>query len=132
MKYLLFTTILMLAMLSTHDAQAQFTGPSSFRTATTVSEVIEDARRLDRQDALVKLRGFVVEQINEDEFWFEDATGRVRLEIEPQYMPSAPFDHTTELVIMAEVDFDLLDGTEIEAKRILFAAEYDALSEDQR
>ena len=33
---------------------------------------------------------------------------------------------------MAEVDFDLLDGTEIEAKRILFASEYDALSEEQR
>jgi uncharacterized protein (TIGR00156 family) len=68
----------------------------------------------------VKIKGYVVEQINSEDFWFQDATGKIRIEIDKKKMPAKPFDEKTELIITGEVDADLLEGTEIEVETVEF------------
>jgi len=66
----------------------------------------------------VKLQGFIVQQINGDTYWFQDATGKIKIEIEKKDLPAEPFDEKSEVIITGEVDHDLLEGTEIEIEHI--------------
>lgn len=99
--------------------QAQYTGPGAAVGLTTIKEVTDNASKLDRSDKQVKLKGFVIEQINNDTFWFKDTTGKIRVEIEKKQMPSIPFDENTEVIIIGEVDYDLLEGCEIEVDKLI-------------
>lgn len=99
------------------NASAQYTGPGAEIKFHTIKEVLDNAQKFDRKDTMVKLKGFVIEQIKEEDFWFQDATGKIRIEIDKKYMPDAPFNEKTELIITGEVDYDLLEGTEIEVEK---------------
>lgn len=115
-KYILWTFLT--GFIST-SCNAQYTGPGSTDEFTTVKEVMDDASALDKSDRQVKLQGFVIEQINNDTFWFKDKTGKIRVEIEKKQMPSTPFNEKTEVIIIGEVDYDLLEGSEIEVDNII-------------
>lgn len=97
---------------------AQYTGPQTKTTLTTVKNVLAKASSLDKSDALVKLEGYVIEHIREDEFWFKDETGKILVEIEKKHFPTFQFNEKTKVVITGEVDYDLLEGTEIEVESI--------------
>ncbi len=97
---------------------AQYTGPGSKAQLYTVKDVSDKALKLDRKDTMVKLQGFVIEQINDENYWFKDSTGKIKVEIEKKYLPAVTFNDETEIVIIGEVDYDLLEGTEIEAKHV--------------
>lgn len=97
-------------------ANAQYTGPGSKATVMTVKQVSDDALKLDRKDTMVKLEGKIVEQLGDEMYWFEDATGKIKIEIDKKYMPATEFNHETKVVIIGEVDYDLLEGTEVEVK----------------
>jgi len=99
------------------NVSAQYTGPGAEIKFHTIKEVQDNAQKFDRKDTMVKLKGFVIEQIKEEDFWFQDATGKIRIEIDKKYMPDAPFNEKTELIITGEVDYDLLEGTEIEVEK---------------
>ncbi len=97
---------------------AQYTGPGSKAELYTVKDVSDKALKLDRKDTMVKLQGFITEQINDENYWFKDSTGKIKVEIEKKYLPAVTFNDETEIVIIGEVDYDLLEGTEVEAKHI--------------
>lgn len=97
---------------------AQYKGPGATGKLLTVKEVTKSAYKLDRSDVQVKLHGFIIEQINSDTYWFRDTTGKIRVEIEKDQIPTVPFDDKTELYIIGEVDYDLLEGTEIEVEHL--------------
>lgn len=105
-----------LILMMTGTVQAQYKGPGAINKSFTVKEVTLQASKLDRSDTLVKLQGFIVQQINGDTYWFQDATGKIKIEIGKKYLPAEPFDEKTEVIITGEVDYDLLEGTEIEVK----------------
>ncbi|MGV8096202.1 MAG: NirD/YgiW/YdeI family stress tolerance protein [Mangrovibacterium sp.] len=105
-----------LFLLMVTQLYAQYKGPGASGKSLTVKEVTKSAYKLDRSDALVKLQGFIIEQINGDTYWFRDTTGKIRIEIEKHLLPAVPFDEKTELYIIGEVDYDLLEGTEIEVE----------------
>lgn len=107
-----------LFLLNAAMAQAQYKGPGANSQVMTVKDINNKASRLDRSDTLVKIQGFVIQQINGDTFWFQDATGKIKVEIEKKQLPAVPFNEKTELIIIGEVDYDLLEGTEIEAKQV--------------
>jgi len=96
----------------------QYQGPGSSINTLTVKDVIDNATRLDRTDALVKMQGFVVKKINTDIYEFRDKTGTIRVEIDKKRMPAKPFDDKTELVLLGEVDKDILEPVEIEVKEV--------------
>ena len=100
--------------------RAQYTGPSSTDRIYTVKEIKENASQLDKSDELVRVRGFIVKQINKDTFQFQDKTGTIKIELKKKYMPAEPFDEKTELILTGEVDYDFLEGTEIEVEEVEF------------
>lgn len=118
LKYLLLSIIL----LPISAAYGQFTGAGSTvsKEFATVQYVKDNDGNLDRKDLIVKLKGFIVEQINSETFWFQDSTGKIKVEIDSKVMPGKPFNEKTELIIIGEVDADLLEGVEIEVNRIEF------------
>ena len=113
-------TIMMTAFLAGifGTLQAQYTGPGSTAQVKTVKEVSDNALKLDRKDTMVKLQGFIIEQLGDDNYMFKDATGKIRVEIDKKRLPAATFNENTEMVIIGEVDYDLLEGTEIEVKNV--------------
>jgi uncharacterized protein (TIGR00156 family) len=115
-KYFLLTAA---ACFIFSSIQAQYTGPGAKVDFSTVKEVIDNASKLDKSDKQVKLNGFVTEQINNDTFWFKDSTGKIRVEIEKKQIPAMPFNEKTELIIIGEVDYDLLEGCEIEVDSLI-------------
>ncbi|HQN94617.1 MAG TPA: NirD/YgiW/YdeI family stress tolerance protein [Prolixibacteraceae bacterium] len=97
---------------------AQYTGPGGTTEKTTIKAVLADASKLDRNDTRVKLTGNIVEQINNDTYWFKDETGKVKIEISKKHLPETPFNEKSTVTIVGEVDYDILEGTEIEVEQI--------------
>lgn len=98
----------------------QYKGPGATDKIYQVKEIIDNASRLDRSDALVKVQGFIVKQINAEEYEFKDKTGTIKLEIDKERLPNRTFDDKTELIIVGEVDNDIFEPVEIEVKEIIF------------
>ncbi len=96
----------------------QYTGPGSKQRIHTVKELKDNALKLDRQDIVVALRGSIVQQIDNKTYLFKDSTGSIHVEIKKKYLPTFKFDETTLLIIYGEVDYDLLEGTEVEVESI--------------
>lgn len=111
-----------LFLMIASGVQAQYKGPGATSKFFTVKEITQQASKLDRHDTPVKLQGFIVQQMNGETYWFQDATGKIKIEIEKKHLPATPFDEKTEMIIAGEVDYDLLEGTEIEVKQIEFKA----------
>ncbi len=102
------------------NVNAQYTGPGSKGKLFTIEYIKANASSLDKSDALIQIKGYVIELINKEDYWFKDSTGTILVEIEKNTMPIRPFDDKTEVIIVGEVDYDVLEGIEIEAEEILF------------
>lgn len=100
---------------------SQYQGPSFTGEITTVANVKANAASLDKTDALVKLKGYVIEKINKDTYWFKDETGKILVEIDDKDLPTFTFDEKTQIIIIAEVDYDLLEEVELEVEVIQLA-----------
>lgn len=118
MKQMMKMMAVVIFILTAGYANAQYKGPGAQTAILKVKEVTDQAAKFDRSDAKVKLQGFVIEQINSDTYWFKDETGKIKVEIEKKYLPAVSFDDKTEVIITGEVDYDLLEGTEIEVKHV--------------
>ena len=101
-------------------SRGQYTGPGSSGKVYTVKEIREKAAKLDKSDEVVTLKGFIVKQHNSDTYQFRDSTGEIKVEIKKKDMPATPFNDKTELWVTGEVDFDLLEGTEVDADKVEF------------
>ena len=73
-------------------SQAQFNGAGTTNKLLSVKEVNDQASQLDRTDAMVKIQGFIIEKISDEEYWFQDATGKIRLEIDKNKLPAVSFN----------------------------------------
>ena len=121
-KTVLIRIMALFAMIiASHNLMyGQFTGTGSVVKFYTIQEVKDNASKLDRSDELVKVKGFVVKQINKDTYQFEDSTGDITVEIDKKRLPDSPFNEKTEVVIIGEVDKDLMEPVEIEVKEMYF------------
>jgi uncharacterized protein (TIGR00156 family) len=84
----------------------------------TVKEVLDSASSLDKADTLVTLHGKFVERISNESFWFQDETGRIKVELEDSVLATFVHEPLQEISMLGEVDYDLLEGTEIEVEWI--------------
>jgi uncharacterized protein (TIGR00156 family) len=101
-------------------AYGQYTGPNSTDKVLTVKEVLKNAPMLDRSDRLVKVKGNIVKQLKKNTFLFKDSTGSIQVEISKKSFPARLFDDKTVLYLIAEVDYDFLEGSELEVKQVFF------------
>ncbi|GJM31834.1 MAG: hypothetical protein DHS20C18_08350 [Saprospiraceae bacterium] len=118
LKKLLLTALLLSTIGYLH---AQYNGPHSTDNIYTVKEVIDNASKLDKTDTLVKLKGYIIEQLNKDSFWFKDESGKILVEIDKKDLSSVAFDENTEVTIIGEVDYDLLEEIEIEVEQLFLS-----------
>ncbi|KAF0202568.1 MAG: hypothetical protein FD170_1742 [Bacteroidetes bacterium] len=98
----------------------QFQGPGVINKTFTIKEVSDNASKFDRSDALVKVQGYIVKQMNADTYAFKDKTGTINVEIDRKLLTNRPFDDKTELILIGEVDHDIFEPLEIEIKEVLF------------
>lgn len=119
MKTIVKLVFVWILVIATSVIYAQFQGPTSLDKIYTVKEIKENASKLDRSDQLVKVKGFIIKQINKDDYTFQDSTGTIRVELKKKYMPEQPFDEKTELIMICEVDSDMLEGVELEVEEIV-------------
>lgn len=114
------STLLFILVSISNLSYGQFQGPGVLDKTYSVKEIIDNASRLDRSDALVKVQGYIVKQINADTYEFKDKTGTIKIEIDKKRLPSNPFDDKTELILIGEVDNDIFAPVEIEVKEVHF------------
>jgi|GEM_PF-5498932 len=88
----------------------------------TVKEIKKHAFHLAWTDQKVSLNGKIVEQFDEESYWFEDGTGRIKVEIPRKNMPAVQFDHNTVVALSGEVHYTLIKRTEIEVMQVVFPA----------
>lgn len=98
---------------------SQYKGPGNEQKIYTVKEIKDNAVKLDRQDIIVAVRGKIIQQLNHNTYLFKDATGSIHAEIKKKNMPSFPFDEKTTVILRGEVDYDLLEGTELEVDEVI-------------
>ncbi len=118
-KKLKILTMIIL-ILGYGEIYAQFTGPNSKPKYHTVKEIKANAYQLDRSDALVKVKGHIIKQVNKDSYEFKDNTGVISVDISNKKLPAREFDETTELILIGEVDYDMFEPVEIEVKEVIF------------
>ena len=95
-RSLLLATI---CLLLSATSFAQFTGPSATGRASTV----EQARNAPI-DTYVTVTGTIVAHLREDYYRFRDATGEIRVEIEPAVWRNRKIGPDTKVRLLAEVD----------------------------
>jgi uncharacterized protein (TIGR00156 family) len=89
----------MICLLLSAPAFAQFTGPSGTGQESTV----EQARNA-RVDTYVTVTGNILAHLREDYYTFRDATGEIRVEIEPSVWRNRKVGPDTKVRLLAEVD----------------------------
>lgn len=114
MKTLIVTVIILLGI---GESYGQYTGPGTRVARFNLSEVIRQAKKLDVKDSIVEVEGFITQQIDHETYWLEDKTGKVKVEIEQKYLPAEPFNNQVRVIVVGEVDYNMLEGVEVEAKR---------------
>lgn len=75
---------------------------SAFAAASTVQEVLNNPV----DDQRVTLEGKFVERIRHEKYYFEDTTGKIRVEIDDDYYLDKDVKMGTPVRIYAKVDFD--------------------------
>jgi len=98
----------------------KFQGVGANNRTHTVKEIRDNALRLKMAETQVRVKGNIVEQINYDTYQFRDATGTIRVEIEPHVLPQRPFDENTELILVGEVENFRMFGEQIWVTRVIF------------
>lgn len=112
---------LIIAIFAINVAFGQYEGPSYVGEVKTVAFVKSNAANLDKTDALVKLKGYIIEKTNKDTYWFKDETGKILIEIKEKDLPTFAFNEKTLVIIVAEVDYDILEDVELEVEMIQLA-----------
>lgn len=97
----------------------QFQGKQVKNKTYTVSEIKKNATMLDRTDAIVKVKGNIIQQLNSETYVFMDKTGIIRAKIKKKVLPKVPFDEKTDLILVGEVDNDIFEPVEIEVKEMI-------------
>lgn len=107
---------LMAALLAViAPAHAQFTGPGAPAVVTDLGNILQ--RPLD--DQRVSLTGRLVRQLSSDKYLFTDGSKQIRIEIDRELLPAAPFGPEVWIVIEGDVEKDFLESPEIDVDRLV-------------
>jgi|GEM_PF-337434 len=96
---------------------AEFIGPGS---QPKPIEVIEVNEVLD--DQKVALQGNIIQQTDDDEFIFKDASGEMEIEIDQDKFANITVTPEDEVLIIGEADVDVFETT-IEAEELQLVAQ---------
>lgn len=117
---------LLLSMLLTGTAAAQYIGPGTQRAPGSLTELLQ--RPIDGQQ--VQLHGRLLQKLNHNKFLFSDGKSQIRVQINPEQFPAQPLDDKTEIDLTGTVEKDFMDTPEIDVKTLV-AVERKAASTDR-
>lgn len=102
------------SVIAANLAYAQYTGPSNQVVLRTIADILKDPK----DDQAVVLTGHVVRQVGKEKYIFKDATGEIRVEIDRELLPGAPFNESSKVEISGEVEKDFLQSPELDIDSI--------------
>ena len=118
MKKFALATIL---ALSTASAFAGFNGNTTpnggFQSGTQSAISVKQALKA-ADNSMITLEGNITQQIDDDEFWFTDGTGQIRVEIERQVWNGLNVGPNDKIRIFGKLDNEVFDRAELEVLRI--------------
>ena len=106
--------ILPLFLFFAAPASAQFSGPGTQETPTTVQTVLDNPQ----DDQPVTLRGRILEQVGDEKYAFTDDTGQIRIEIDDEVFSGQQITPDMEVEIYGEVEDDFMQDPEIDVERL--------------
>ena len=112
MKTVLLSGLLAVVVTANAFGADGFVGPSASKRIVSVAEVMQL-----KDDTKVVMRGWIVERAGRESYYFEDATGRVLLDIDDDVWVGISVTPDDEVEIYGEVDRDFR-RIEVEVKRI--------------
>ena len=86
-------------------------GPS---TTITVKQLVDTGR----DDQLVTLEGYLVEQVKHEKYTFRDATGTVLVEIDDEVFMGQRVDPKTKVRLEGEFEKDMLEKDEVDVHKL--------------
>lgn len=102
-----------LTAVGSHDASAQYSGPSA-TSFSTVADVLANAK----DDAPVHLTGKITQQVGSEKYIFADDTGEIRVDIDSDDFTVAVDDNTV-VEIRGEVEKDFMQSPEIDVDSLI-------------
>ena len=84
-------------------AWAEFTGPGEVGSFDTVAKANEAP-----DDTVVAIEGFIVKQLTQETYTFQDDTGQISIEIDQEDMPVQKITPKTKLKIYGEIDTEMM------------------------
>ena len=107
--------------LSTTSAFASFNGNTTpnggFQSGTQSAISVKQALKA-ADNSMITLEGNITQQIDDDEFWFTDGTGQIRVEIERQVWNGLNVGPNDKIRIFGKLDNEVFDRAELEVLRI--------------
>ncbi|WP_448215568.1 YgiW/YdeI family stress tolerance OB fold protein [Endozoicomonas sp. 2B-B] len=100
--------------LTTGNAFAEYTGPSSTPRINDVTSIIENPV----DDSQVELTGYLTNKIDDETYTFSDGNDSIQVEIESRDMPQVQINEKTKVKILGEVESGAFETTEIEVEKI--------------
>lgn len=102
------------AIAGVTSAHAQYAGPSSEVTHSTVATVLKNPV----DDQAVVLRGFLTKKVGNEKYLFSDGTGEIRVDIDHKRFAGQKIDEKTKVELHGEVEKDFLESPEIDVDSI--------------
>ena len=100
------------AALAAGSAAAQFVGGPS--GVMTVKNLLDNGR----DDQLVVLEGYIVDQIKHEDYTFRDATGQIEVEIDDEVFAGQRIDPKTKVRIEGEYEKEVVGPNTIDVHRL--------------
>ena len=107
--------------LSTTSAFAGFNGnttpnggfQSGTQSAISVKQALSAA-----DNSMITLVGNITQQIDDDEFWFTDGTGQIKIEIKKRVWNGLNVDSKDKVKIYGKLDNEVFEKAELDVLRI--------------
>lgn len=100
-------------LLGSVAVQAQFTGNQP--AAVTTVKMIKDS---GKDDQLVTIEGKIVKQVKKDDYIFQDATGQIVVDIDPEVFAGQKVTPDNVVRLEGEIDKDLMKGPEVDVHKL--------------
>lgn len=107
--------------LSTTSAFAGFNGNTtpngSFQSGTQSAISVKQALKAT-DNSMITLEGNITQQIDDDEFWFTDGTGQIKVEIERHVWNGLNVGPNDKVRIFGKLDNEMFEKAELQVLRI--------------
>lgn len=101
------------AIFAAGVAQAQYVNDNA-NVVMTVKQMKDNAK----DDQLVVLEGYLVNQVKHEKYEFKDATGTVVVEIDDKIFAGQRVDSKTKVRLEGEFEKDFIDPDEVDVHRL--------------